>query len=454
MKHAIQCHWKVVALLTLITLATPLLLLCTSTLAQVKKPIAKDGLIEAIRLKGFSTKELVERIKARGVSFQMSPEIEAEMQSAGASPEVIEAARANYRLDSPFDSPSQLAKGTGVLTINSNVTACKVLVNGKLRGLTSESGMFTLPPLKAGAYKVALKKENYEDQEHPVQIVSGAYTTENFALMPHKGLLTVIPNIGGASVYIRNVEYPDAVRNLSLAPDDYEVRVSKSGYRTVTRVVTIAPGLPLTIPITLEVMKVEDMLAQAADALRQKNFVQTITICREILAAKPDEPKANLLLGLGYFNLGNYEPAVGSLVKAISLGEQVAIPLQHHTKYGIVNDNLTPGLLIVAKNLLEFRTLAGSALFSVPLDKVYRILPEDNRGGRIQIKVGNPAKKKDGGKDYNFHPMQAGLRPVVVGNSVTMSIYCQNCLPTAQAIYQLVQQVTQSFAHNITLPKP
>jgi hypothetical protein len=144
------------------------------------------------------------------------------------------------------------------------------------------------------------------------------------------------------------------------------------------------------------------------------------------------------------------------LVKAVSLGEQVSIPLQRHTKYGIVgeNDNLTPGVLIIGKNLLEFRTMAGSSVFSVPLDKVYRVIPEDNRGGRLQIKVGNPAKKKDGGKDYNFHPMQAGLRPVAVGSSVTMSIYCENCLPVTQAIYQLVQQVTQSFAHNINLSKP
>lgn len=67
------------------------------TYGQAKKPISKDGLIRAIRLNGLSTRELVEIIQQRGVEFQVTPEIEAEMRAAGARPDVIEAARSNYR---------------------------------------------------------------------------------------------------------------------------------------------------------------------------------------------------------------------------------------------------------------------------------------------------------------------------------------------------------------------
>ena len=65
--------------------------------AQVKRPITKDGLLKAVRINGLSTQELVEQIQQRGVSFQMTPSIEAEMRAAGARPEVIAAARSNYR---------------------------------------------------------------------------------------------------------------------------------------------------------------------------------------------------------------------------------------------------------------------------------------------------------------------------------------------------------------------
>jgi hypothetical protein len=84
-------------LITALLLLVGLLALSTPLLAQVKKPISKDGLIKAIQLNGLSTRELIEQIQIRGVEFQMTPQIETELRNAGARPEVIEAARANYR---------------------------------------------------------------------------------------------------------------------------------------------------------------------------------------------------------------------------------------------------------------------------------------------------------------------------------------------------------------------
>jgi hypothetical protein len=64
--------------------------------AQQKKPISKKGLLEAVRLNGLSTSELIQRIRERGVSFQLTPADEAEFRQAGARPELIAAVRANY----------------------------------------------------------------------------------------------------------------------------------------------------------------------------------------------------------------------------------------------------------------------------------------------------------------------------------------------------------------------
>ena len=90
----------------------------------------------------------------------------------------------------------------------------------------------------------------------------------------------------------------------------------------------------------------------------------------------------------------------------------------------------------------------------MPLDKVYRVIPEDNRGGRLQIKVGNPSKQKDSGKDYNLHPMQARLQQEVIGTSVVLKIYCNGCVPSVHAIYQIIEQSRQGIAQSPTVAKP
>ncbi|HEX8351903.1 MAG TPA: hypothetical protein VF611_03195, partial [Pyrinomonadaceae bacterium] len=62
-----------------------------------KKPITKQGLMNAVKINGLSTRELVSQIERRGVDFQMSDSDESDLQGVGARPEVIAAARSNYR---------------------------------------------------------------------------------------------------------------------------------------------------------------------------------------------------------------------------------------------------------------------------------------------------------------------------------------------------------------------
>lgn len=420
-----------------------------SSQAQTKSPYSKEILLEALRrnaqTKDLSLKAFVDYIQQRGVDFEMTTPDEARFRNAGASPEVITAIRQNYRAVSDSGRPPHLPRGSGALTINSSPPGCEVFINGQARGLTSEGGILRLPPMKSGSYKIALKKKDYEEQERSVTINPGANEMESFALTPMKGSLTVVPNFPDARVSIREIYYPNGVKNLNLPPDIYEVRVAKPGYKPITRVVTIAPGQAFSLSADLEPMSVEEMVAQGMSSFQQRNYQQAIAVSRDILSAKPDEPKAHWLLGMSSFYSGDYDNCISSLVKAISLGERVELPIQRHSSIDLfkLNDGLTPGVITISKNLLQFQVLNTSApVFSVPFDKVYRVsLEENNRGGRVQVKVGNPDKKKDSGKDYDFHPIQASLRQVIVGNSVATKIYCENCVPPARAIYQVLLNV-------------
>lgn len=60
-------------------------------------PVKKDRLLKAIRSKQFAVPILVKQIKISGVDFEMTPAAEAELRAVRANPEVIAAARANYR---------------------------------------------------------------------------------------------------------------------------------------------------------------------------------------------------------------------------------------------------------------------------------------------------------------------------------------------------------------------
>jgi hypothetical protein len=86
----------------LLTMASLGLLLAVSfgiarSQTPTKKPISKNGLLEAIRLNGLSTQELIDRINQRGVSFRLTSQDESEFRAVGARPELIEAVRTNYK---------------------------------------------------------------------------------------------------------------------------------------------------------------------------------------------------------------------------------------------------------------------------------------------------------------------------------------------------------------------
>jgi hypothetical protein len=70
----------------------------TVYLAQTAtKPIKKDSLLKALSMHALRASELIADVKTRGVSFEVTDEVEVELREAGAGPKLIEAIRSNYR---------------------------------------------------------------------------------------------------------------------------------------------------------------------------------------------------------------------------------------------------------------------------------------------------------------------------------------------------------------------
>src|ERR1051326_4567962 len=92
-----QSSLKVAKVFVVTLAALAALVFSTAARMQAKKPISRQGLVNAVKINGLTTQELVGQIERRGVDFQMTADAEQELQSVGARPEVIEAARSNYR---------------------------------------------------------------------------------------------------------------------------------------------------------------------------------------------------------------------------------------------------------------------------------------------------------------------------------------------------------------------
>lgn len=87
---------------------------------QTKSPYDKERLLKVVRLNALSTSDVVHAVEERGVSFEVTPDVEAEFRSAGARPELIDALRKSYRpasASTPSETPTHVNKsgeGTGV----------------------------------------------------------------------------------------------------------------------------------------------------------------------------------------------------------------------------------------------------------------------------------------------------------------------------------------------------
>lgn len=414
--------------------------------AQTKAPYNKQTLLEALRKNAkdhrLTTQDFVAYVQSRGVNFNMTAVDEVELRNAGAPDELIRAIRENYRWAELNETP--LPKGKGLLTITTRQSGSAIFVNGKSSGTISDEGVLRLPPLKAGQYKITIRKEHYEPQERSVQIVAGSSTTENFDLVPLKGSLTVIPNLSGAIIYIRGVEYPDAVRNLSVDPGDYEVRVFKKGYQPFARTLTVGPGQPVSLPVTLEVLKVDEMVAQASNSLIRKDYAAVVSISREILNANPEEPRATLLTGLAYYYSDQYSLSSVFLTKALKLGQQVVLPIKHHHAV-LLSDDLCVGRISIGQGVLAFNSTdrAGHD-FIVPASKIYELTPEPRKFGRVHVRVGIQNKNKEDKKTYNFHVFHSYLVQTSSGGATF--VRCDNCNEESALLYQLLKELKDTPA--------
>jgi hypothetical protein len=107
------------------------------------KPISQQGLMEALRIGGLSTQELIEIVGKRGVAFQVTEPLEAELRAAGAQPSLIQAVRANYR--PPAGQMAPFSKNDIITLLQAGAPLSRIEQLVKQRGVS-----FALTPAVSG----------------------------------------------------------------------------------------------------------------------------------------------------------------------------------------------------------------------------------------------------------------------------------------------------------------
>lgn len=336
---------------------------------------------------------------------------------------------------------------TADLSVKTSPSGCNVFLNGQPRGSTTQEGFLNLDGLKPGNYTVTVRKPGYAEQQKTVTLYNGVNQQISFSLAATPGSLNVSVNVPGAQIEIGGAgSYNNRVTNLQLYPGRYNVTVSKPGFRTTTQEVEIAPGRPESLNVSLSRISAEEMLAQAERDFSNRRYPAVITVCRDIVQNQPDNQRVNYLLGQSYYNAEQYADGVPYLVKAVTLGERVTLPIKHHHRAGLtgLGDALCSGELTFHQG--NFKFVGGcNQSFDTPYSKILVLKTEPQKAARLHVEVAVLNRRnKDEKKDFNFHVYQTGLRKVDPNNPNSIdAVYCASpsCSAALDALYQLLQQI-------------
>jgi hypothetical protein len=126
---------------------------------------------------------------------------------------------------------------------------------------TTETGTITIKGLKPGPYKLIARKENHREFNIDLWLAVESENVVTIFLALSKGRLTVRPSVDGASVEVFKVEgdislgrYSDNLVNAEIAPGSYRVSISKDGYRTAVREITVSPGESVFLEPVIEML--------------------------------------------------------------------------------------------------------------------------------------------------------------------------------------------------------
>jgi tetratricopeptide (TPR) repeat protein len=328
--------------------------------AQAKKPISREGLVKAVRINGLSTAELIEQINQRGVAFEMTADAEAELRQAGARPEVIEAARSNYRAAAAAPVAGTSAKGRPAVPPGPPL---------------SKNEIVTM--LQAGS--PSARVEQFVEARG-VNFQSGPQVAQE------------IKRAGGTNSLV------GAIASGYVAPGA-SARRTQPGPST-----NAAPRQP----------DYDELTDQATAAYDAKDAARATQLLNRAVQLEPQSPRAYQLLGFTELYLqNNIAEAEKNMRKAVELGGSATFRVFHDHANGSFRDTCS-GTLFVTKTNVTYKADDGRDTFEANDPDIHEIKVNKLVGSTFGVLLGGAGdigafhikvKREKDTKNYNFAPL-------------------------------------------------
>jgi tetratricopeptide (TPR) repeat protein len=338
---------RLVALISLALFAS-LFLTSNAQMQGASKPIKKEKMLEVLHKNLLPTKLFVEQVQQRGVDFQVTTTVETELRQAGARPELIAAARANYRATS-----APVSETVSVPTKTSPGKSNHANISG--------------PPLNS--------------QELVTMLQSGVPAARVEKMVEGRGVSFTLN--------------PDVARNITSAGGNRSlIGAIGENYKSAPPAATSSKAAP-----TVTKVSYEDLVDQATTALDQDQADEAIRLLSEAVKMDANKPMAYAFLGwASLYGKGNREAAEPFMRQAIERGG-AAIFRASHDHDGFFKDTCK-GSLFITKNEVTFKADDGADTF----EATDALIKEVKTNRLVGVEFGSFHLKLSDGKNYNFAP--------------------------------------------------
>lgn len=155
--------------------------------------------------------------------------------------------------------PKEPPKTTGSLNIIVVPADSLVELDNETPVADAASGLLSLKTIVAGRHSLLVRREGYREERRQIDVNPGQTLTLTVSLEVRKGVLSVRPNVDGSAIELRDVKrdqlvgsYAGAIDHIEFLPGEYEITISKPGYVTATRSISISGGASIEIEPRLD----------------------------------------------------------------------------------------------------------------------------------------------------------------------------------------------------------
>lgn len=348
--------------LVALAIACAALLFASAASTQTKKPISKQGLVNAVKINGLSTQELIAQIQRRGVDFEMSAADESDLQSVGARPEVIEAARANYR-------PATVAARTNTTTTPPRTNTTTPATNVPDGPPLSKSEIVTM--LQGGISPARV--EQFVEKRGV-----------NFQVTPE--IAREITAAGG------NRSLVGAITEKSTA----EAASNRNGRDD-------SPFGPTSNTSAAGAPDYDDLIDRATSAVSTQDFNGAIRYAQQAAQLDPQQPTAYSILGtVALYYSQNVSTAEQAMRAAIERGGAAAFHVYHDHNGGF--GDYCEGSFFVTKTGVSFKANDGRDTFDAEDANIKEAKVNGFVGSQFGAFHIKPMQKINGRDNFNFAP--------------------------------------------------